>query len=187
MKQLAAALCKAQSQIKGAIKDSKNPHFKSDYADLESVWDACREALNTNGLSVAQVGAEAPQGHIAIKTILLHESGEYIDGVMTLPMVKNDPQAAGSAITYARRYSLAAMVGVVQVDDDGNAATQAAPKTKAEPKSEPQTAKQRLWTASGQDKERIAAAAKEVLGITDTKKLTDTDMLILVDHFGAVK
>lgn len=187
MKELATALCKAQSQIKGAIKDSKNPHFNSDYADLESVWDACRDALHSNGLSVVQVGADAPEGHIAIKTMLLHNSGQYIEGTMTLPMVKRDPQAAGSAITYARRYSLAAMVGVVQVDDDGNAATQAVPKYKAEPKPEPQTAKQRLWTASGQDKERIAVAAKDVLGITDTKKLTDTDMLVLVDHFGAVK
>lgn len=127
MKNIAVALCKAQSQIRGAIKDSTNPHFKKSYADLESVWDACRDALTNNGLSVAQFGTDAPDGHIAITTMLLHESGEHLTGTMTLPMVKRDPQAAGSAITYARRYSLAAMVGVVQVDDDANDASNPAP------------------------------------------------------------
>lgn len=186
MKELATALCKAQSQIRGAIKDSTNPHFRSDYADLESVWDACREALHGNGLSVVQVGADAPEGHIAIKTMLLHESGQYIDGVMTLPMVKRDPQAAGSAITYARRYSLAAMVGVVQVDDDGNAATQQ-PKKQQTPAQPQETLKAKLYRLSGEDAERIKVSAKELLGITDTKKLTDGDMVVLIEHFEALK
>jgi hypothetical protein len=169
MKHLAIALCKAQSQLRGAVKDSTNPHFRSNYADLESVWDACRDALTSNGLSVVQFGADAPEGHIAITTMLLHESGETVQGTMTLPIVKRDPQAAGSAITYARRYSLAAMVGVVQVDDDANDA--ARPAQKQSPK---QTPKARLWLASGESKQAIedlcqANYGHGMDGLTDAK------------------
>ena len=123
--ELATALALAQSQIEGAAKDSANPFFNSKYADLESVWGACRKALNDNGLSVAQFGAIASQpSHVAVVTQLCHKSGQWVRGVLELPLKKaDDPQAAGSAITYARRYSLAAMVGVVQTDDDGEAAT----------------------------------------------------------------
>jgi len=119
---LADALSKAQGQIKGASKDVKNEFFKSKYADLASVWDACRDALSTNGLCVAQTmdgGVES----VTVNTTLIHTSGEWISGSLTLKPVKADPQGIGSAATYARRYSLAAMVGVAPEDDDGNAAS----------------------------------------------------------------
>jgi hypothetical protein len=120
MSELAKALVKAQGQIKGAVKDANNPHFKTKYADLASVWDACRKPLTDNGLSVAQyTTTEGP----ALVTRLMHVSGESIEGVTPLIMVKQDMQALGSAITYARRYGLAAMVGVAPEDDDGNAAS----------------------------------------------------------------
>lgn len=120
--ELAKALNKAQSEIKGAIKDSKNPFFNSKYADLESVWEASREALTKNGLSVAQMfGYEGLQAFL--ETRLLHISGEWLCGRQLLIPVKNDPQSFGSCSTYARRYGLAAMIGVIQTDDDAEIAT----------------------------------------------------------------
>jgi hypothetical protein len=121
--ELAAALAKAQSQIEGARKDKKNPHFKNDYADLSSVWDACREALTCNGLSVAQSAESSGDGGYGVTTMLLHVSGQWLTGTLYLRPTKDDPQGAGSALTYARRYGLAAMVGVAPADDDGNAAS----------------------------------------------------------------
>lgn len=123
---LAEALSKAQGQIKGAAKDTTNPHFKSKYADLASVWDACRKALADNGLSVIQYGAFR-EGAYVIRTRLLHSSGQYIEGdvpCQTDARSSNQMQALGSAITYARRYGLAAMVGVSPEDDDGEGAAQ---------------------------------------------------------------
>jgi len=122
MKDLAAALAKAQAAMKPALKDSTNPHFKSKYADLTSVWEACRDALTKNGLSVAQV-TEFDGELTWIRTILLHSSGEMLEGRYPLRPVQNTPQGMGSAMSYARRYALAAMVGVVADDDDGQAAS----------------------------------------------------------------
>lgn len=120
---LAAALAKAQRQIQSAKKDSVNPHFRSRYADLASCWDACREQLTSNGIAVVQpIHNDGP--YAFLKTILVHESGEWIaSGSYPLKPMKDDPQGLGSAITYARRYSLCAMVGVAPDDDDGEAAT----------------------------------------------------------------
>jgi hypothetical protein len=133
--ELAAALAKAQGQIQGAVKDSTNPAFKSRYADLASVWDACRVALSLNGLAVLQGPALVGQG-VSVTTRLLHSSGQWAESTLVLPMDKATAQGAGSAITYARRYALAAMVGVApDDDDDGNAASQTAPKQ--QPKPEP--------------------------------------------------
>ena len=120
--ELANALSKAQGTIKGAVKDSQNPFFKSDYADLASVWGACRDALAKNGLAVTQTLAGTPES-VEVITTLMHISGQWINGKLTIKPVKIDPQAIGSAITYARRYALAAMVGVAPDDDDGNAAS----------------------------------------------------------------
>lgn len=120
---IAAALAKAQGEIKGAAKDSTNPHFKSQYADLASVWEACRAALSKNGLSVIQTPDVTADG-VFLYTTLAHSSGEWIRGVMPVRPVQDTPQGLGSALTYARRYSLAAMVGVAPEDDDGNAASE---------------------------------------------------------------
>ncbi len=120
--ELAKALAKAQGQLKGAKKDADNPFFKSKYADLESVWEACRLALSSNGLSVVQVMGENATGEHVLTTSLLHESGEWVEGSQKVIPKDDSPQALGSAITYARRFSLAAMVGVFQTDDDGESA-----------------------------------------------------------------
>jgi ERF superfamily len=120
---LAAALSKAQGSITGALKESANPFFKSKYADLAACWDACRKALSENGLAVIQT-PEVGNGYVTIVTLLAHESGEWIRS--WLPMRPKDfsPQAVGSTMTYARRYALAAMVGLAQVDDDAESAQQ---------------------------------------------------------------
>lgn len=123
IKELATALAKAQGKIKGAIKDSENPFFKSSYADLAAVWEACREALSENGLSIIQMPQYYSDGLVGLDTVLLHSSGEWIAGSMIMKPVKDDPQGWGSCITYFRRYGLAAMAGIAQVDDDGNEAS----------------------------------------------------------------
>lgn len=123
---LAPALLKAQKTMGVALKDSKNPFFKSKYADLNSIIDAAIPALNDQGISVLQSPeiVYADTGPVStIQTILLHESGEYIAGSSEVVAAKaNDPQAAGSATTYARRYGLQAMVTLKAEDDDGEAA-----------------------------------------------------------------
>ena len=118
---LAAALAKAQGLMAGAKKDSVNPHFRSKYADLASIWEACREALSANGLAVIQSPGSAGKD-VMVTTLLIHSSGEWIRSRYTMPVAQPGPQGVGSALTYARRYSLAAMVGVAPEDDDGNEA-----------------------------------------------------------------
>jgi hypothetical protein len=120
---LAGALAKAQGIITGALKDSANPFFKSKYADLAACWDACRKPLSENGLAVIQT-PELDDEFVTIVTLLAHESGQWIRS--RLPMKPKDfsPQAVGSTMTYARRYALAAMVGLAQVDDDAESAQQ---------------------------------------------------------------
>ena len=118
---LAAALSKAQSAITGALKDSANPFFKSKYADLASCWDACRSQLAANDLCVIQTTGMTDAGLMLITT-LAHSSGEWIVGYLPVAAKDSSPQAQGSGLTYARRYALAAMVGLAQIDDDGEAA-----------------------------------------------------------------
>lgn len=121
---LAEALAKAQSEMSNAAKDKNNPFFKSKYADLTSVWDACRDPLTKNGLAVTQIIAIYEQGGVILKSVLLHSSGEWVESMMPVVPVKNDPQSMGSAITYARRFALSALVGVAPGDDDdGNEAS----------------------------------------------------------------
>lgn len=128
---LALALSKAQGQMKGALKDASNPFFKSQYADLASIWEACRKALSDNELGVAQV-IDTVDGNMCLRTTLLHSSGETLSGVMVMQLSdKATAQQVGSLITYYRRYALAAMVGVAPEDDDGNKASETHVKTKS--------------------------------------------------------
>lgn len=120
--EIAKALVLAQKGIGAAHKESNNPFFKSNYADLTSVMDACKGPLNDSGISIIQgLVYEAEQPFM--ETMLIHESGQYFSCKMKLIANKNDMQAYGSAITYARRYTLQSLACVGAVDDDGNAAT----------------------------------------------------------------
>ena len=119
---IAPAMAKAQNSMGGAVKDSKNPFFKSKYADLTSVWKACKEHLHKNEISVIQSPID-DGGRIGVATMLLHSSGQFISDSFTLGVKKqNDPQADGSSITYARRYALMGFVGICPVDDYGESA-----------------------------------------------------------------
>lgn len=114
---LAAALAKAQAKMRHAAKSAVNDHWKKNYADLASVINACREALAENDLAVLQTTRLGEGAHVLVTT-LLHKTGQFISGEMPILAKSNDPQAFGSALTYARRYAFAAIVGVAQDDDD---------------------------------------------------------------------
>jgi len=119
---IAKALLAAQQEIEGVSRDSENPHFGSKFADLTAVIEAVVPVLNKHGIAVVQLPT-APQreDELALSTLLLHESGESIQGTAYVPLSKSDPQAYGSAMTYARRYSLGSAVGLKFLDDDGEA------------------------------------------------------------------
>lgn len=138
---LAGALAKAQGEIKNATFNKTNPHFKSKYADLASIRDAVTPSLAKHGLSVAQMTDYAGEKFV-LRTRLMHSSGEFVESTYPLPLAADKPQIMGSAISYARRYSLAAMVGIASEDDDdaegahdrGNSQTRTATATRG-PKS----------------------------------------------------
>jgi len=119
---LAKALSIVQGKLTYAVKDSANPFFKSKYADLESVWDSCRSLLADNGLSVIQMPGNYFEGRMWLITRLCHSSGEWIEQEMSFPVTKPDAHGCMATITYMRRGALAAFIGVVQADDDGNTA-----------------------------------------------------------------
>jgi len=134
-KEIAAALVKAQAAFGPALKTSQNPHFKSKYADLASCVEAVAQALNENGLAFMQRVIPCASG-VTVETVFIHTSGETLSsGPLQVPVQKNDAQGYGSALTYARRYSLMCACGLAPEDDDGNAAVAptAAPKQSPAP------------------------------------------------------
>jgi len=160
--ELAAALSKAQSSLIAAKKDSKNPFFGSKYASLEAVWDSCRDTLGKNNLSICQTMAYH-DGESFLCTTLLHSSGQFLQGEQRLNPVKNDPQGMGSSISYARRYGLSAILGIVaDEDDDGNAAS--GNKEKAEDK---------VQKAERDDIETLRKQAKALSSDVERKTLAE--------------
>ena len=120
--ELATALSKAQAAIKGAVEDSANPHFRSKYASLQSHLNAARDPLSKNGLAITQLLTDIHcenMNLVTIETVLMHSSGQWIGSTFSVPVSKADAQGFGSAVTYARRYSFAAILGIAPVDDDG--------------------------------------------------------------------
>ena len=125
--ELSRAMLQIQRNLLPALKDATNPFTRSNYATLNSVMESCRDELLTHGIWLTQLPCPAPvelgAGHIGLETRLIHaESGQWISSMAVIPLPKNDPQGMGSAITYARRYSLCAMLGIVTEDDDGEGA-----------------------------------------------------------------
>jgi hypothetical protein len=128
MKLIATALVKAQKAFGPALKTATNPHFKSRYADLSACVEAVIGGLNDNGIALIQRNSLDDAG-VTVETVFLHESGEMLEcGKLHVPAAKHDPQGYGSALTYARRYSLMAACGIAPEDDDGNAGSKPAPK-----------------------------------------------------------
>lgn len=115
--EIATALAKAQGEILPAAKDGTNPHFKSRYADLASISNACRPALSRHGIAATQT-MEEQNGKLVLHTTIIHSSGQWIRSTLPILSAKQDAQSIGSALTYMRRYGLAAIVGVVADDDD---------------------------------------------------------------------
>lgn len=154
MKEIAAALVKAQKAFGPALKTSTNPAFRSKYAKLENCIEAVIDALNDNGIMLMQQTRACEDG-VIVETTFIHESGEMLSGgILHVPAAKHDPQGYGSALTYARRYSLQAACGIAPEDDDGNQATasvqqrqaakpvaQQAPQPAPQPKAAPAPAK----------------------------------------------
>jgi hypothetical protein len=131
--ELATALAKCQGEMSFAAKDSLNPHFKSRYADLSAVWDAIREPMSKHGLSVSQL-VDIHNDKPVLVSILMHTSGQWLKSVIPILNANNTSQGQGAGITYVRRYALAALVGCVQDDDDGETASKPAPQKKEAPK-----------------------------------------------------
>jgi len=146
--ELAAALAKAQRTLKAAIKDSTNPHFRSRYADLASVWSAWQEVGPANGLAITQTTA-VRDGGIVLITQMSHSSGQWMRGEYPLNPIKNDPQALGSVLTYARRYNLSAITGVCPDEDDSESAMGRNPvtihKDADAPKEDPSSLRMIAW------------------------------------------
>lgn len=127
MKNIATALVKAQQAFGPALKTSTNPHFRSRYADLSACVEAVIEGLNSAGIALIQRTSEDNTG-VTVETVFIHESGEMLEcGKLHVPAAKQDPQGYGSALTYARRYSLMAACGIAPEDDDGNLASRKVP------------------------------------------------------------
>ena len=165
-KGLYSALAAAQAEMGRALKDSVNPGFKSKYADLASVCDACMPALSKHGIAVLQPAFDDESGRY-VKTIFVHgDSGETVECRVPLIVAKNDMQGYGSAATYARRYGLMGMAGIAPEDDDGNAAAKAPPA--AEPARRAEPARQ------APQKNDAAVAAVVYLGGADT----DDDLIV---------
>lgn len=159
--ELATALCKAQGDMGGAVKDSSNPFFKSSYADLTSVIKAIKQPFSDNGLSYTQFPVSNEHG-VGVSTRLMHTSGQWLEMEYTLPTVKKDPQASGSAITYARRYALQSIAGIPTADDDAESA----------------------MIRNNQSKSAVLSGdqAKEIKGLIEEHKV---DVKVFLKHFKA--
>ena len=122
IKQIAEALVSAQKEIRFAAKDSTNPHFKSKYANINSVIEAVKKPLNDNGIAILQSLSPSGDNKLHLTTRLLHSSGEWIEDTAVCPIQKQDPQGLGSAISYIRRYSISSLCALYADDDDGQSA-----------------------------------------------------------------
>ena len=163
LNELAAALAKCQGQVKDAEKSAKltTKHFSVRYSTLADLWEACRKPLSDNGLSVAQFTAQGEPGTVRLVSMLLHTSGQYLcPDPLEIPVSAHDAQGYGSALTYARRYGLAALVGVCpDADDDGQAAN-APQERRQEPQPRPQ-AQPESRGDQGAQRARAAVQAQE--------------------------
>jgi len=152
--ELAKALAAAQAELEPAKRDATNPHFRSKYADLSACWDAVRAPLARHGLAVSQLPS-LDGDVVRLTTMLLHTSGEFIGSDAAVRIAKHDAPSVGSALTYLRRYSLSAIVGLSTEDDDGAAAMTAAPQPRPQPVAQPS---QELRAAAAQVERAFPAA-----------------------------
>ena len=172
--ELAKALSNLQGKMVAVKKDAINPFYKSKYATLDTIWEAIRKPLSENGLSIVQTMNLVGDKSI-LETTLYHISGEWISGTQLVNPVKDDPQSLGSAISYARRYSLSAILGIVtDEDDDANIATkpEAKPKTKEEPKSAEKPVSSTTETSQKSEPSISVAQTKKIYALVKEKGIT---------------
>lgn len=180
--ELAKALVKFNSEVNKIAKDADNPFFKNNYATLDTIIDEIRPILSKHGLSIMQIPSGDGQ-NVTLKTLLLHESGEWLESdELTMKPVKNDPQAVGSCITYARRYSLAAFLSLnTGEDDDGNGATYGKDKPKPKGNSGQAPSKPQSGGGNGKASEKqmkmIHAKIAHISALAKTEKQTIEDTL----------
>lgn len=184
---IAMALAMAQAKMGKALKSANNPHFKSKYADLASVTEACMPALNEFGIAVIQPTTDDDNGNRFVETILIHgATGEQLKCRVPLIVGKNDMQGYGSAVTYARRYGLMSMAGIAPEDDDGNAAAKSPPQEKQAPKvndTDVTEAKSMLFGADDIDDlvrvwRNIPRNVQEVQAVKDAKDARKSELQI---------
>ncbi len=179
------ALAKAQPSFGPAIKDANNPFFKSKYADIAAVWEACNQAMAENNLFIVQPTvfiAEANQW--AVNTRIYHESGGFIEGFLPVIATKqNDPQSFGSAVTYARRYGLAALLGIVTEDDDAEGAMN------REDKSTPKTAvkKPEEQVQTPEPKYASARQKEQIIKLLNNRVITDIEKRKMLLNLGKIE
>lgn len=174
---LFAALAKAQGAIRGAEKDRINPQFRQGYSTLTSVWDACRAELSAHGLCVVQTTYVDGDGHVLLRTTLGHSGGACIESVYPVRPTQDTPQGFGSALTYARRYCLASIVGVAPDDDDGAAAST--------PVQAPDSKALSARFGSATTTAQLAAAEESVRDVWG--RLSDADRKSLTKHRDAAR
>jgi len=179
MKTIHSAFVKAQKEFGPALKTSTNPHFKSRYADLSACVEAVIDALNNNGIALMQKLHPSENG-VAIETIFVHESGESMaNGILSVPASKQDSQGYGSALTYARRYSLMSACGIAPEDDDGNLASR-----KPEPKSNVNESEMADWLeaiAQSQDLGELQRNFVQAISATDGDKQWQLKVIAVKD------
>jgi hypothetical protein len=177
MKNIASALVRAQRGFAPALKTSTNPHFRSKYVDLAGCIEAVVDALNSAGIALVQRTSEDSTG-VTVETVFVHESGETLEcGKLHVPAAKQDPQGYGSALTYARRYSLMAACGIAPEDDDGNAASKAPKVSATKTDLVPSNRMNIVADVAAAINERMSAndligAFEEYSGITDVEEKT---------------
>jgi len=179
MKNIASALVRAQRGFAPALKTSLNPHFRSKYVDLAGCIEAVVDALNAAGIALIQRTSEDSTG-VTVETVFVHESGEMMEcGKLHVPASKQDAQGYGSALTYARRYSLMAAAGIAPEDDDGNAASRTLTPKVSATKTDlvPPNRMAVVANVAAAINERMSAndligAFEEYLGITDVEEKT---------------
>jgi len=176
---IAPALVAAQARITFATKDSTNPHFKNRYADLQSVIEAIKGPLNENGIAFIQTPSKSEAGFLSLTTTLIHTSGQCISDTASIPLPKNDPQGYGSALTYGRRYGLAAICGLFQADDDGEAAKPVVVPVTASMANKADIAAINTF-AEGSDTGKVVSAAFKHYAVKAAKDLTSDQAAAII-------
>lgn len=180
MSKLSAALVAFQSECPSVAFDSRNPHFKSRYASLAAIHNVVTPLLAKHGLAVIQFPV-SEAGHAGCVTRIVHVSGEMMEDRLLLPLAKNDPQGAGAAITYARRYGLSGALGIVtEEDDDGEAASGRAAAVERPMRQPEPRAEKRAPAMSAANREKLKFAARERMKeMTGDSGSADDTMTIL--------